>query len=185
MLKLSVQLPLSCVEAVWPGRGWRVNWREYIPVTPTPVPSPPSLYRKATRIEVPSSGKMLIQWWIYFFPSKYVHAWIKQNKKIGLNLFKKRKGWVGIQSPYFWTFMEPRNEFREESNPPAYVSWWASTTNMVVVPAREARNRFLKGLQIRAQYTIPLSSIFIQCPMKSHRKPSYFYNDKYKLSKTT
>jgi hypothetical protein len=41
----------------------------------------------------------------------------------------------------------------QESIPPAYVAWWAVTTNRVVVPARQAGNRFLgtlKGLQIRA-----------------------------------
>jgi hypothetical protein len=35
---------------------------------------------------------------------------------------------------------------------PAYVAWWARTSNKVVVPVRQARNRFLgslKGLQIR------------------------------------
>jgi hypothetical protein len=42
----------------------------------------------------------------------------------------------------------------EEAIPPAYEAWRANTTNMAVVPARQARNRFLgslKGLQIRAQ----------------------------------
>ncbi len=42
----------------------------------------------------------------------------------------------------------------EESISPAYVAWWSGTTNRVVVPARQAGNRFLgflKGLQIRAQ----------------------------------
>jgi hypothetical protein len=37
---------------------------------------------------------------------------------------------------------------------PAYVVWRAGTSNWVVVPARQAGNRFLgslKGLQIRAQ----------------------------------
>jgi hypothetical protein len=41
----------------------------------------------------------------------------------------------------------------EEAIPPAYVAWRAGTTNRVIVPARQARNRFLgslKGLQIRA-----------------------------------
>jgi hypothetical protein len=41
----------------------------------------------------------------------------------------------------------------EEAIPPAYVAWRASTKNRVIVPARQARNRFLgslKGLQIRA-----------------------------------
>jgi hypothetical protein len=41
----------------------------------------------------------------------------------------------------------------EESIQPAYVAWRAGTTNRVVVPARQAGNRFLgsfKGLQIRA-----------------------------------
>jgi hypothetical protein len=44
----------------------------------------------------------------------------------------------------------------EDSIPPAYVAWRAGTTNMVVVPACQAGNRFLgslKGLQIRAQAT--------------------------------
>jgi hypothetical protein len=42
----------------------------------------------------------------------------------------------------------------EELNPPAYVALRASTSNRVVVPVRQAGNRFLgslKGLQIRAQ----------------------------------
>ncbi len=42
----------------------------------------------------------------------------------------------------------------EDSIPPAYVAWRAGTTNRVVVPARQAGNRFLgslTGLQIRAQ----------------------------------
>ncbi len=42
----------------------------------------------------------------------------------------------------------------EKSIPLAYVAWRAGTTNRVVVPARQAWNRFrgsLKGLQIRAQ----------------------------------
>ncbi len=43
----------------------------------------------------------------------------------------------------------------KESIQPAYVAWWAGTTNRVVVPARQAGNRFLgsfKGLKIRAQF---------------------------------
>jgi hypothetical protein len=43
----------------------------------------------------------------------------------------------------------------EESIQLTYVAWRAGTTNRVVVPARQAGNRFLgslKGLQIRAQY---------------------------------
>ncbi len=42
-----------------------------------------------------------------------------------------------------------------DSIPPAYVALRGGTTNRVVVPARQAGNRFLsslKGLQIRAQY---------------------------------
>jgi hypothetical protein len=42
----------------------------------------------------------------------------------------------------------------EESIQSAYVAWQAGTTNRVVVPVRQAENRFLgslKGLQIRAQ----------------------------------
>jgi hypothetical protein len=42
----------------------------------------------------------------------------------------------------------------EDSIPPAYVAWRAGTTNRVVVPARQAGNRFLgslTGLRIRAQ----------------------------------
>ncbi len=44
----------------------------------------------------------------------------------------------------------------EESIPPAYVAWRAGTKNWVVVPARQAGNRFLgstNGLQIRALYS--------------------------------
>ncbi len=45
----------------------------------------------------------------------------------------------------------------EDSIPPAYVAWRAGTTNKVIVPARQAENRFLgstKGLQIRAECVI-------------------------------
>jgi hypothetical protein len=41
----------------------------------------------------------------------------------------------------------------EDSIPPTFVAWQAGTTNRVVVPARQAGNRFLgslKGLQLRA-----------------------------------
>jgi hypothetical protein len=44
----------------------------------------------------------------------------------------------------------------EDSIPPAYATWRAGTTNSVVVPARQAGNRFLGsiiGLQIRARAT--------------------------------
>jgi hypothetical protein len=43
----------------------------------------------------------------------------------------------------------------KESIPPAYVAWRAGTSNRVVVPARQAGNRFLgslKGVQIRSLY---------------------------------
>ncbi len=43
--------------------------------------------------------------------------------------------------------------YSEESIPSAYVAWRATTSNRVVVPARQAGNRFLdslKGLQILA-----------------------------------
>jgi hypothetical protein len=55
----------------------------------------------------------------------------------------------------------------EDSIPPAYVAWRASTTNRVVVPARRAGNRFLcslKGLQIRAlagRYDNPIPTRFL------------------------
>ncbi len=44
--------------------------------------------------------------------------------------------------------------------PPSYVAWWASTSNRVVVPARQVGNRFLgsiKGLPIRALYLVQSS----------------------------
>ena len=44
----------------------------------------------------------------------------------------------------------------EKSISPAHVAWRASTTNRVVVPDRQAGNRFrgsLKGLQIRALFS--------------------------------
>ncbi len=44
--------------------------------------------------------------------------------------------------------------FLQESIPLAYVAWRAGTSNRVVIPARQAGNRFpdsLKSLQIRAQ----------------------------------
>jgi hypothetical protein len=50
----------------------------------------------------------------------------------------------------------------EESIPPHYVARGAATTNRVVVPARQAGNRFLgslKGLQIQAQGVIVTAGI--------------------------
>ncbi len=52
----------------------------------------------------------------------------------------------------------------KESTLPADVAWRASTSNRVVVPARQAGNRFLgslKGLQIRAQYDNPIPTRFL------------------------
>jgi hypothetical protein len=49
--------------------------------------------------------------------------------------------------------MEPGNRFRG-IDWPAYVAWRAGTTKSVVIPARQAWNRFLgslKCLQLRAQ----------------------------------
>jgi hypothetical protein len=49
----------------------------------------------------------------------------------------------------------------QESIPPAYVVWRAGMSNRVVVPARQAGNRFLgslKGLQIRALISIAVLS---------------------------
>jgi hypothetical protein len=58
--------------------------------------------------------------------------------------------------------MEPMNRF-QESLPPAYVApWRAGTTNRVVVPPRQAGNRFLgslKGLQIRAQHSLMVTDL--------------------------
>ncbi len=54
----------------------------------------------------------------------------------------------------------------EESIPPANVAWRASKTNRVVVPARNAGNRFLgslKGLQIRA----PIADWVLGIPARS------------------
>jgi hypothetical protein len=51
----------------------------------------------------------------------------------------------------------------KESIPPVYVAWRADTSNRVVVPARQAGNRFLgslKGLQIRALYVLVQRCIF-------------------------
>jgi hypothetical protein len=49
----------------------------------------------------------------------------------------------------------------EDSIPPDYVAWRAGTTKRVVVPARQAGNRFLgslKDLQIRAQGSVSQKS---------------------------
>ncbi len=54
--------------------------------------------------------------------------------------------------------------YSEDSIPPAYVAWRAGTTNRVIVPARQAENRFLgslKGLQIRARYDNPIPPRFL------------------------
>jgi hypothetical protein len=60
---------------------------------------------------------------------------------------------------------------------PAYVAWRAGMSNSIVVPARQAGNRFLgslKGLQIRAQmvpYLRPNRRIFFEDQAFS---PSYY-----------
>ncbi len=59
----------------------------------------------------------------------------------------------------------------KESIPPAYVARRADTSNRVVVPARQAVNRFLgflKGLQIRAQ-----GLHYIFSPKKKACKPVF------------
>ncbi len=56
---------------------------------------------------------------------------------------------LAIPEPVFVNVYEP-----QESLPLTFVAWRAGTTNRVVVPTRQAGNRFLgslKGLQIRAQ----------------------------------
>jgi hypothetical protein len=53
----------------------------------------------------------------------------------------------------------------QESIPPAYVAWRAGTKNRVVVPARQAGNRFLgsfKGFKIRTLYAIKSTGTFWQ-----------------------
>ncbi len=68
-------------------------------------------------------------------------------------LYRDRK-W---QQPFSWARICKRlwspGIDSEDSIPQAFVTWRADTTNMVVVPARQARNRYLgslKDLQIRA-----------------------------------
>jgi len=60
--------------------------------------------------------------------------------------------------------MEPRID-SEVTIPPTYVAWQAGTTNRIVVPTRQAWNRFLgslEGLQIRALNHYPKEFLFIQ-----------------------
>jgi hypothetical protein len=69
--------------------------------------------------------------------------------------------------------MEPRNQFRGIDFA-SLVPWRAGTKNRVVVPARQAGNRFLvslKGLQIPAQYTVPykLSATILTTKADSYR----------------
>jgi hypothetical protein len=57
----------------------------------------------------------------------------------------------------------------KESIPPAYLAWWAGSANRVVVPARQAGNRFLgflKGLQIRALLTNFTKLCSVYCTVK-------------------
>jgi hypothetical protein len=84
--------------------------------------------------------------------------------------------WAGICK----RLRNPGIDFKE-SIPPAYVAWRAGTRNSVVVPARQAGNRFLgsfKGLQIRAQdsaCTCECSLKFLKLPME--RKNHGIYLD--------
>jgi hypothetical protein len=66
----------------------------------------------------------------------------KQNK---LRLLTRARICKRLRSPGIYS---------SESIPPPYVTWRAGTSKSTVVPARQARNRFLgslTGLQIRAQ----------------------------------
>jgi hypothetical protein len=63
---------------------------------------------------------------------------------------------------------EPRID-SEVTIPPAYVAWQAGTTNRVVVPTRQAWNRFLgslEGLQIRALNHYPKEFLLIQSSLE-------------------
>ncbi len=69
---------------------------------------------------------------------------------------------AGEQSPYFYKFNKPMNRFQGIDSPAnvASLAWRAGTSNRVVVPTRQAGNRFLgslKGLQIRALERCPFS----------------------------
>ncbi len=66
------------------------------------------------------------------------HAKKIENIKLSYN--------VGL-SPNFYTFSPEIGS--KESIPPAYVAWWAGTTNRVIVPAESiAWNRFLGSLNV-------------------------------------
>ncbi len=63
---------------------------------------------------------------------------------------------TGPPEPVFANVLWSPGIDSHESIAPAYVVWRAGTKNRVVVPARQAGNRFLvslKGLQIPAQAT--------------------------------
>ncbi len=68
-----------------------------------------------------------------------------------------------FQSPYLYTFMEPRNRF-QRIHSASLCSLRAGRTNRVVEPAQQARNRFLgswkKGLQIRALLVCYIANFF-------------------------
>ncbi len=62
----------------------------------------------------------------------------------------------------------------EESIRQAYVAWRAGRTNRVVVPARQARNRFLgslKGLQIRTQ-----EPVLLLLDLSTRQRPMLYLN---------
>ncbi len=76
--------------------------------------------------------------------------------------------------------MKPRNWFREIDS--AILAWRAGTTSRVVVPSRQAENRFmgsLKGLQLRA--LISANKLF---HLMSCRRPHCYENSKHVFPKS-
>jgi hypothetical protein len=68
---------------------------------------------------------------------------------------------------YLYTLWSPGID-SEESIPPASVAWRAGTTNRVVVPARQAGNRFLVyKYRLRAQDPKTLSQVESICLSES------------------
>ncbi len=68
--------------------------------------------------------------------------------------------WHSAHWARIWKRLRSPGIDSRESIPLTYVAWLVCTSNRVIVPARQAGNRFLgslKGLQIRALHSMPLS----------------------------
>ncbi len=159
----------------WTGWRWRASWHGCPPATRRPsshgswswTPGYPTSSRMRRDAGPSPSAPFSATWAPQISPkSPMGRRWVFWDGILGIDSKESIPtayvAWVRI-CKRLWS---PEIE-SEESIQLAYVAWRAGTTNRVVVPARQAGNRFLgslKGLQIRAlafQYENPIPTRFL------------------------